>query len=143
MGKEWVRPGGESAESFDFSESLVLLMIFLITSFCFFRWSLLLHHSGLLYSHFSPRCLHALQHGFPSSHFFLRSRQVKQPDRVSVVPESYTLARQLPKLPYLNVISCASWLQRRQHQQPPWRHQECWRFVWAESILAPPQGRPC
>lgn len=34
---------------------------------------------GRLYSHFSLRFLQALHKGFPSSHFFLRSRHVKQP----------------------------------------------------------------
>jgi len=54
-------------------------MMFLIMSFCWRRCSLLLHHMGRLYSHFKPRCLHALQLGLPSSHFFRLSRHVKQP----------------------------------------------------------------
>lgn len=63
----------------DFSDSLVRLMMFLISSFCFLLWSLLLHHIGLLYSQVRPRCLQALHLGLPSSHFFLRNRHVKQP----------------------------------------------------------------
>ena len=62
-----------------FSFSFVRLMMFLITSFCCLRCSLLLHHIGRLYSHFNPRCLQARHEGFPSSHFFLRRRHVKHP----------------------------------------------------------------
>lgn len=59
-----------------FSVSFFRLMIILMLSFCSRRWSLLLHHMGLLYSHRSPRCLHAVQDGEPSSHFFRRSLHV-------------------------------------------------------------------
>lgn len=83
VGNECDRPGGVSApvESICevFSDSFVRFILFLMLSFCNFRCSLLLHHIGLLYSHFNPRCLHALHCPFPSSHFFRRKRQVKQP----------------------------------------------------------------
>jgi hypothetical protein len=62
-----------------FSESLVLLITVLMSSFCFLRCSLLLHHIGRLYSQLRPRCLHALHLGLASSHFFRRRRHVKHP----------------------------------------------------------------
>ena len=63
VGRECESPGGVSAPigiCADFSDSFVRLIIPLIVSFCCLRCSLLLHHNGLLYSHFSPKCLHAL-----------------------------------------------------------------------------------
>jgi len=88
VGNECESPGGVSepgvmtwvivvvVEVVPFSESFLRLMIFLMFSFWFLRSSLLLHHIGLLYSQRSPRCLQAVQDGVPSSHFFLRRRQV-------------------------------------------------------------------
>ena len=85
VGWEWHRLGGVFALRETpwavFSLSLVRLMMFFIISFWFRRCSLLLHHMGRLYSHLSPRCLHARQDGLPSSHFLRRRRQVKQPVR--------------------------------------------------------------
>lgn len=63
-----------------FSLVLVRLMMPLMTSFCFLLVSLLLHQLGRLYSHSSPRFLHALQRGFSSEHFFRLNRHVKHPD---------------------------------------------------------------
>ena len=84
VGSECDKPGGVSEPGvmtwFEvevvFSVSFFRLMIILILSFWTRRWSLLLHHMGLLYSHRSPRCLQAVQAGEPSSHFFLRSLHV-------------------------------------------------------------------
>lgn len=73
----------------DFSAVFVFLIMFLISSFCLRRISLLLHHSGLLYSQHRPRCLHALHFGLPSSHFFRRSRHVKHPTDPPVSHASY------------------------------------------------------
>ena len=84
VGNECDSPGGVSALICAvFSEIFVLFMMLLICSFCCFRCSLLVHQAGRLYSHLSPRCLHALHWPFPSSHFFLRSRHVKQPTNES------------------------------------------------------------
>ena len=80
---EWHRLGGVlvlmATPCADFSLSLVRLMMFLICSFWLRLCSLLLHHIGLLYSHWRPRCLQARQADFPSSHFFRRKRHVKHP----------------------------------------------------------------
>ncbi len=81
MGSECDRPGGEPAMDVwmvpdVFSDSFLRLMIILMSSLCFLRASLLLHHMGRLYSHWRPRCLHAVHVGVPSSHFFRRSLQV-------------------------------------------------------------------
>jgi hypothetical protein len=62
-----------------FSFNFVRLMMFLMTSFWFFLCSLLLHHTGLLYSHLRPRCLQARHEFLPSSHFLRRRRHVKHP----------------------------------------------------------------
>lgn len=104
VGKECVRPGGESAPvalACDvFSVSLVFLMMFLMLSFSFRRFSLLLHHEGRLYSQPRPRCVQALQLGLPSSHFFLRNRQVKHPALVSLNhPKLYTRANSSIHIP--------------------------------------------
>lgn len=48
-------------------------------SFCALRCSMLAHQSGRLYSHFTHKLVQAPQAGWPSSHFFLRNRHVKQP----------------------------------------------------------------
>lgn len=63
-----------------FSITLVFRIFSLIISFCRLRSSVLFHHIGRAYSHSTQRLMQALQAGRPSSHFFLRSRQVKQPD---------------------------------------------------------------
>ncbi len=91
VGSECDRPGGEPTDVWiecvcvwgfapcgcvDFSASFLRLMIILMSSFCFLRASLLLHHIGRLYSHARPRCLHAVHMGVPSSHFFLRNLHV-------------------------------------------------------------------
>ena|SRR5271154_7194487 len=62
-----------------FSDVFVFLITFLMSSFCLRRWSLLLHHSGRLYSQHRPRCRQALHLGRASSHFFRRNLQVKHP----------------------------------------------------------------
>ena len=60
---------------------LVFLMISLIISLCCFLRSGCCHQPGRLYSQSTPRCLQARQTGLDSSHFFRRSRHVKQPER--------------------------------------------------------------
>lgn len=82
VGSEWERPGGEPMEEVvwmlcdDFSESFLRLMMVLMSSLCCLLASLLLHHMGRLYSQQSPKCLHAVHIGVPSSHFFLLNLQV-------------------------------------------------------------------
>lgn len=80
VGSECERSGGEFTELWMvcafFSSSFLRLMMTLISSLCLRLSSLLLHHCGRLYSHWSPRCLHAVHRGVPSSHFFRRNRQV-------------------------------------------------------------------
>src|SRR5690242_122651 len=80
---EWQRLGGVlvliPTPCAVFSFNFVRLMMFLMTSFWFLLCSLLLHHTGLLYSHLRPRCLQARHEFFPSSHFFRRRRHVKHP----------------------------------------------------------------
>ena len=106
VGNECDNPGGVSALICAvFSEIFVRLIMLLICSFCCFRCSLLVHHAGLLYSHLSPRCLHALHWPFPSSHFFLRSRHVKQP----TVDNDSVLIFTVISGTYLTAISDASW----------------------------------
>src|SRR3569833_2477033 len=88
VGRECARPGGEPATEVwmgwawlcaFFSDSFLRLMMVLMSSLCFLRASLLLHHMGRLYSHTRPRCLQAVHMGEPSSHFFRLSLHVKQP----------------------------------------------------------------
>lgn len=83
VGSECDRPGGGLKDVWracdDFSASFLRLMMFLMSSLCWRRSSLLLHHSGRLYSHCRPRWRQAAHVGEPSSHFFLLSLQVKHP----------------------------------------------------------------
>lgn len=80
VGSECESPGGVVMFVWmvceDFVESFFVLMMALISSLRCLRLSLLLHQFGRLYSHPSPRCLHAEQLGSPSSHFFRLNLQV-------------------------------------------------------------------
>lgn len=71
----------EAAHLTGFSASFVSLMSSLMSSLCFLRRSTSGHQLGRLYSQLTERWWQALQDGFPSSHFFRRSRHVKHPVR--------------------------------------------------------------
>lgn len=72
-----------------FSLTLVCRIFDLMRSFWICRCSILPHHNGRLYSHFTQRLIQFWQAGWPSSHFFLRTRHVKQP--VRYVSPSFTV----------------------------------------------------
>lgn len=86
VGSECVRLGGElltvawrACDDAVFSAIFLRLMMFLMSSLCCRRASLLLHHMDRLYSYCRPRCLQAVHMGAPLSHFFLLSLHVKHP----------------------------------------------------------------
>jgi hypothetical protein len=150
---EWQRLGGVLVPKVTpcalFSLSFVRLMMFLMTSFWFRLCSLLLHHIGRLYSHFRPRCLHARQEDFPSSHFFRRRRHVKHPAQlpVSKCQSAGTLHKGFGAKAYHFVNDGASWQQQLASLIegllfPPWlrtvsqRMRDELRRTWAPQVLS-------